>query len=572
MKKNLFFAAVALVALASCSSDEFVGDNTSPTANGTPGAIQFGSDASKITRATANTGTVAEMLDGQFKVYGVKNVKNNDNDAYSNVFVNYVVWNNNSLQVTTSNPDGNNSSNGWEYVGTTSTTYGSSNTSLSSEQTIKYWDYAANNYHFVAGSPVASFTYTITSGDIASATVTGLAGHITANLESGTGTAMTTNPVYIAEPVNVIPDNYQKPVTFNFIRQQSRVRVGIYETIPGYKITEIKFYTYTTGDATWSDSPTATENIILASGTANYFVGGNSASATVTYNWTGSASDVTYPNYTFAYDESGLTKANNWYGGLLSGVKAITSNHATVDEFYGTDKDRDNSGYFTVIPTPSATTAAPLLIKCDYKLESEKDNSGEVINVKGATAAVPAAFSKWAPNTSYTYIFKISDNTNGYTGNTGQPAGIYPITFDAVAIAETNAQGTITTISTPSITTYQEGSVTDKGIEYVTGKAISVTVTDASGTVENINGTNTGIGYVQVYYLGETAKTEADLQVTPPTTNAQTIEITENVLTFTPNASSITTGNVGYYAIQYQTASSPVAYAYKVIEVNKPSN
>ena len=104
MKKNLFLAALAFVALASCTSDEFVGENTSPTNGNTAGAISFGSNAGKITRATSNTGTVAEMLDGQFKVYGTKNVKANNADAYSTVFPSYVAWS--STTVTTSNPDG----------------------------------------------------------------------------------------------------------------------------------------------------------------------------------------------------------------------------------------------------------------------------------------------------------------------------------------------------------------------------------------------------------------------------------------------------------------------------------
>ena len=590
MKKNLFLAALAFVAVASCTSDEFVGENTSPTNGNTAGAISFGSNAGKITRATSNTGTVAEMLDGQFKVYGTKNVKANNADAYSTVFPSYVAWS--STTVTTSNPDGTSGDDtkGWEYVGASGKTYGSSptNGTLSSEQTIKYWDYSADNYHFVAGSPVANFTYTITNtnNDIVSATVSGFAGHINPN----TGEAISTNPVYIAKPVNVTSTYYNTPVTFEFVRQQSRVRVGVFETIPGYKITNIKFYPYETN--AWATTPS--ENIVLASTTDNYFVGASSASATVTYNWTGSTEGVTYPNYTFAYNTTGLTQAKNWYAGKLNAdgwVMATTSTEGTIATFYGSDSDMESTtGYFTVIPTPSGTIASPILIKCDYTLAPVNDNEGstETINVKGATAAIPAAFSKWAPNTSYTYLFKISDNTNGYTGSTSQPEGLFPITFDAVAVAEATGteQGYITTVSTPSITTYQEGSVTTTGIQYKTGTAINFTVqNDETGVLYTLNTTNESVGCVKVFSLGSTAKTEADLQLIPPTTELATGNPTGSTGLSLPtsawdnngqsiaanNYGTFTPGAVGYYAIQYLVkaaeGTTPAVYAYKVVYV-----
>ena len=590
MKQNLFLAALAFVALASCTSDEFVGENTSPTNSNTDGAISFGSNAGKITRATSNTGTVAEMLDGQFKVYGTKNVPVNSQPAYSTVFPGYIAWSSNT--VTTSNPDGTSSdaTKGWEYVGSSGQAYGTTTTAgtLQSEQTIKYWDYSAENYHFVAGSPAASFNFGTPSGDITTVTVTGLAGHITANNGS---TAISTNPVYISKPVIVEPTNYAKPVTLEFVRQQSKVRVGVFETIPGYKITNIQFYPYETSG--WGSTPS--DNIILASTTADYFVGGNNASATVTYNWTGSS-----PTYTFTYSTTNLISAKNWYGGAYNyaalgsdpawGPMAITSSETNIDVFYGKELDRDANGYFTVIPTPSGIAASPILIKCDYTLAPVNDSEGsnETINVKGATAAIPAAFSKWAPNISYTYLFKISDNTNGYTGSTSQPEGLFPITFDAVAVAEATGteQGYITTVSTPSITTYQEGSVTPTGIQYKTGTAINFTVqNDETGVLYTLNTINESAGSVKVFSLGTTAQTEADLQLIPPTTELTTDDTSGSKALSLPtsawdnNGQSIaankygtfTPGAEGYYAIQYLVTAAegttPAVYAYKVVYV-----
>lgn len=173
------------------------------------------------------------------------------------------------------------------------------------------------------------------------------------------------------------------------------------------------------------------------------------------------------------------------------------------------------TGYFTVLPTPSTTEAKPILIKCDYTLKSI-DGSEETIEVKGATAAIPAAYSKWNTNTLYTYLFKISENTNGYTGSDDPShVGLYPITFDAaVKQQEFGTQGTITTFTTPSITTHQEGSVVENsGIKYVTGKDITVKVTKSTdGTDLTLSETADQNGYIEVYKFTDPI-TEAEAQV-----------------------------------------------------------
>lgn len=211
------------------------------------------------------------------------------------------------------------------------------------------------------------------------------------------------------------------------------------------------------------------------------------------------------------------------------------------------------------------------MIKCDYELTSD-DGSGETINVKGATAAIPAAFSKWEANTRYTYLFKISDNTNGTTGKPGTDIpGLYPITFDAVVKDE--KQGTITTVATPSITTYQEGSVVENsGIKYVKDKEIKVTVTDnTNGAIKTLSTDGATEGSVAVYKLSQ-ERTEADLQINniktselAPTNSVDVALAADNKsFTFTPDAE-------GYYVIQYLTTAATegtqVAYTYKIVYV-----
>lgn len=543
------------LALVGCQTDDIL-DSRPGSEQSANTAIRFDGEAGNISRATSNTGNTDVKLDYQFKMYGVKKVNNGENASYQDVFKDYSLWSE-TANNTTSN------TKGWEYVGSANSTHGSGNVKIGdTSQTIKYWDYSSEDYRFVAGSPIANFTFNKAiegDGSIATATVTGLAGHLNANAE---GTAITTNPVYIAEPKVVAKSEYKKEVQFSFVRQQSKVRVGIYETIPGYKIKDIKFYKQGESGLEVSND----HNIILTSTTGDYFKGGTEVTGTITYNWTPT------PSYTFAYT-SGLTSAKNWYGGnLADGVKATTSTEATVANLYGTDADMESNGYFTVIPTPSATDASAILIKCDYTLISE-DNSGETINVTGATAAIPAAFCKWEPNVMYTYIFKISQNTNGYTGDDPQHTGLFPITFDAaVADFTEKKQGTITTIATPSITTYQAGSVEDGGVKYKANKEIyAVVAENESGSVNTLNDAD-----VQVYKLTK-QRNEADLQISGiiatelidghkvnkevPSTNAtvDTVTLTANkYLKFTPDAE-------GWYAIQYKIADN--AYTYKVINV-----
>jgi hypothetical protein len=565
MKRIYFILATAVsIAFTSCTNEEIVGGEEQGTEQALTDAITFGGNAGKLTRATSNTGTVAQMLDGHFKVYGVKKV----GSTWKSAFTDYIVWSTNAK--TETNPDAD-----WDYVGTTSQTYGADNTALAFNQTTKYWDYSASEYHFVAGSPASAFTFNLNNDkDIISATVTGLAGHINPNPTSGTGTALATAPVYIATPVIVAKTNYKQDVEFTFIRQQTFVRVGVFETIPGYSIKDIEFYTQ--GENGWV-APTGDNknNIILASTTASYFSGTQTADATITYTWTGDGA----PKFTYAYNTAALTQQKNWYGGKLDGVKAITSTETDKDKLFGTDKDMASTGYFTVIPM-SASVAQPILVKCNYTLLAE-DGKGEEITVTGATAAIPAAFALWKPNTTYTYLFKISQNTNGTTGNpnnTDDPEGLFPISFDATVIAEAEGttHGFITSVTTPNITTYQAGSVTDEGIKYVSGKAIYLTAQDdETGNLLTLTDGGATIGAVQVYKLTGAA-TEADLQLTAPTgTDLFTLgssDVTFDKVDFVANKHGyFTPSAAGYYAIQYlikaAAGTEPAAYAYKIVKV-----
>ena len=227
-----------------------------------------------------------------------------------------------------------------------------------------------------------------------------------------------------------------------------------------------------------------------------------------------------------------------------------------------------NNGYFIVMPT-LAEQASAILIKCDYTLKSTDGSSNEEIHVKGATAAIPAAYSKWKTNTRYTYLFKISENTNGTTGDANDPAGLYPITFAAAVTQMTDkTEGTTTTFTAPSITTYQKKSVEGNTIKYVTGNDINVTVLNDKAEVQTLNiadETAEQVGHIAVYKF-DTEITEAKVQVNDVTGAAPITGSVDanNVFTFKPN-------DAGWYAIQYlakaKEGETPAVYTYKVVHV-----
>lgn len=427
MKKYLFLAA-AVTMMASCSDNNYVGDNNPNSPDGS-GAIAFGSGFKAVTRGNAYGADAAALLNNRFIVGGFKNT---GETQYSKVFDNYAVkWSVNTAGTTSSN------TSDWEYVGVTPLSPATSITA-SVGQTMKYWDYSTSSYDFIAYSTGAA---TEVSGEPTAGQV-----KVTAIDHANKGTAAFTltgasNDLagcYIADLVTVNKANYGKEVQLTFHSIASKVRIGLYETIPGYSVTNVKFY---------QAHPTT---LGTGSGTTPYLIGSFTNADYFVVSYTGTTAQVT---------PSGSTFANNVSFGSFPSTAIGTTSAATT--FAGT-----TSPYYQTM-MPNAGTGA-LELAVDYTLESE-DGSGEIINVYGATASIPVAYTKWLPNYAYTYIFKISDNTNGWTSTvTTDPSGLYPITFDAVVFSPEDAseQSTITTVSTPCITTYQKGHAYTAGPEY----------------------------------------------------------------------------------------------------------
>lgn len=471
MKKYLIFAASAL-ALASCSSDDFLGENPGNVQNATT-AINFGGEAGKTTRGIQRGSTAADILKNHFVVFGDKTNAAGTQAVYDHYDVQWIGDGDDKKTQT--------NQHGWEYVGYKP----NKNSSLATDakQSIKYWDYSATEYNFAAFSlgkltsqtennPYENQVKYDVTGDVETNKVR--ISKIESNASQYTieGSAEAITNLYISDRVTAKPSNATKPdinykdaVEFNFRALKSQVRMGIFEIIPGYSVKDVKFYSSSTS-STATDIPSlyATTNSIPAGeGKATVTFGASGATdynkAKVEWIAQNNVKNITFEALSKKKEEAKEEAGTTYIG--------RTANDASLP-----------TNYTTVIPS---TGIGALTLKVDYTLVST-DGSNEKIKVTGATATVPSEYTQWQPNYSYTYIFKISDKTNGSTG--GGTAGLYPITFDAIVTeTETGKQETITTVETPSITTYAKDAINN---EYKTGNHIYVSVSGANGKSEEL--------------------------------------------------------------------------------------
>ena len=508
--RHLFFAALALTALGSCADDAFTGDSTQK--NNGEKTISFGFDVPSPTRASG--AEAAEALNYKFIVYGEKGETSEAKYADGKlVFPNYTVeYSANTAYTTTSN------TKNWEYVGISpiSTTNvkmydGSATTPVTADpQTIKYWDYSAASYTFTAISAKPS---DITDGKVVIQKNTTGADNVYQKgytLTIGSGAAL--DELFLADRVKIdqtadadrtATNAYGGNVTFNFRNILSQVRVGVYETIPGYDVSAISFFV--TGDA---DAVNSSSNPAFGAICPNIAATNFTGTLTVTYG--DGATDIENRPIILAGTPALPTAAATdlILGTNINGISTSTLlNKTAASPRWDTDTNDDGVGEYTpVIPLTHSTN---LKLKCNYTLYNDK--TGEKINVTGATAEIPFKYLQWKPNYKYTYIFKISDNTNGKTNPSLGPAGLYPITFDATeTVAEDGQAEYITTISEPSITTFgvKAGKYTHDKEQYEAGSDIYVTFMDGSSVVDAFTLNSVAAGGVNVYLATTTDATK----------------------------------------------------------------
>ena len=507
MKKNLFLAAFATIALAACNGDfaEEPPVVIAPSSEAQEIPIVFSSSSKGATRTEFIGAEAAEMLGKKFVVSGYKGEKTATVGGI--VYDNFLVeWSENTAHTTESN------TSNWEYVGIEPIAHARANGVT--QQAVKFWDYTQPQYDFIAwstGKKTAIYSGAPTDGKvlvsaITPATATGATG-VAYTFE---GKAKDLVDCYIADLVTVKKDGtgkgaYGEPVTLTFRSLGTKVRIGLYETVPGYSVRDVEFYSAAASDDASAATPrlfTTDVNQIYLEGVYTVFyptvddpANTDNNQAHIKFTGTGDKSKiVAFSQLNYGAPEDAEKTSGNVFLGRTSNTASMAG-------------EAEGNYYTQYMPNESGSN---LNLRVNYTLESI-DGTGEIIKVKGATAQVPSIYTQWKAGYAYTYLFKISDKTNGHTGPydplhpddtsyNPDPAGLYPITFDAVVVNEEEdaTQETITLVSTPSITTYQKGSKVVNNDEYLAATGpIFVTVNDgtsastpdlANGSLQTLTG------------------------------------------------------------------------------------
>ena len=524
MKKS-YLLAMALAAMVSCTSDEFVGDQTVRESNENA-PISFNLNVPTVTRAEKTGGAAATDLGNQFIIWGEKN-ESSDGAAAGDanlVFKNYKVEYAASTAFTTTS-----NTKDWEYVGLTPYASSLVSPAVTGTQTIKYWDYSANSYTFTAVSALQS---DITGGKVVITKNTSGSTVYDKGYEIAVKSGASLDHIFVADrnqPTKGTGTDrgatnaYGGNVTMAFRNFMSKIRFGIYENISGYKVSITNVEYNSTGSST-------TDKFGVD---GKFLVAGDNTTFTVTYDTDNKANvgvkTSTTPN-SAAYLETAQTVAGS---PILSTTPSSPISITPTTPTY----DKTDGAYTTILPF--STNDTNIKVKLDFTLTSE--DTGETIEVSDATAEIPAAYCQWKSNYAYTYLLKINDNTNGQIGGV---TGLYPITFDAVSITDENGKAEyITTVSEPSITTFgvKNSKYTTGKDEYETGTDIYATFVKGS-TVQTPSLTeSTKANYVQIYQV---TSSNATLYPITEASVAESIEYpSNNVIT----ATNITTSDDGIY-------------------------
>lgn len=402
MKKYYILSAIAALALASCSSDDFLGETSKPVNGDSTSPIGFFHGA--IHNSRANHTESAALLGGQFVVFGESFVGTETTPIFNNYVVTYGAG-------TAGTTDDN--TNDWAYAGNTSL--------LGAIQDVKYWNFSTDKYQFVAASGLAA-------GETIKNTTDGMRINVTdadaltsiyvSNRATATPTAKTATSTTPASSA------YKDVVTFDFRRLASQMRIGFYETISGYAVKNLVFYYI---GAPSGSTTVGTGGAYPASGKYTITYDDATNEAHVKFAGTANAMDFskTFGKLDYTTAKSKFSSADKAY---IDAHGTPVAAAAAPKAFIGASAAEATfaKGTYTIDGTPGvASDFRPILpnesnslsiqLRVDYTLVS-LDGSGEEIQVRDAYVKVPLQYCKWAPNTSYTYIFKITDQTNGYTG------------------------------------------------------------------------------------------------------------------------------------------------------------
>lgn len=393
MRSNFHILLLLMLPLLfqSCMKGSYLGPEDKPEST----AIGFATGRQRPTKATATGAEAATLLGNHFIVSGVKyqgSFTSSPLTVFEKFNVNYT--------------DGE-----WKYDG-----YQSESKEL---QHTKFWDRSAHAYRFVA---VSGQGITI-DGQMDMSKIGSTSDPVFTI--KGTPANLVGSYVSRLETIKRTDAEFEKPVRLNFSTAGAAVRIGLYETISGYKVNDISFY----------DVETKAAKAFINAPSPVFAAGSEESSLKVYYPEGSDKAQFEFvANASESYKRSLELNALNY-------TDKIGENR--VEASY-------TGSYTNVVPQ---TFSSDLSVKFDYKLVST-DGSLEEISRQGLVATIPQELAKWQGNYQYTYLFRISPASTE----------LNYIEFDAVVVNSPDGfQETISTVTMPTISIFAKNGSTGAG-------------------------------------------------------------------------------------------------------------
>lgn len=452
--KKLMILLAATLSFAACVDDSLVDKSSNLT--GKEGPISFVMAQKNMTRATS----YQDMQKTGHYNFGVFAYKSTDkvNPVMPNYLVGYYDEDKAYQKAGTTWGDQEGLVDGlsyWMYEGMGSAEYNGTYAggaltnafkSNNANQYLKYWDNAADYTYFYAYAPYINGAGTATYVDGTAQAATGSDTYVL-TIPNGTLTDGYDDPSlaeYMYASAKVAKANYGHDVALQFKRLNAKVNIKFWEDVPGWKV-RILDLTNTYGvsaaasikDGTSGDFGYKGGKYYTANGVKIQFADGAYDSE---MQFAGTTADNTTPlNFKSPTDaqigETRYTAAESptTYYAIPKGSSADVLLNTTKDltETQAVDADLAKTGF---------------TFHVSYELTAE--DTGEKIVVKNATVHVPYDYANWKGNTHYTYIFKITKNSNGSTDPDDDPnidptdpevpttPALYPIVFDNCTVVD----------------------------------------------------------------------------------------------------------------------------------------
>ena len=452
MKKSIFLA-VAAVAMTACSNDVDLGmkDANKQTADN---AIGFEVLNKNMSRAQ----NLQDTKHYNFGVFAYKTAGSTSQTVFDDYLVGYN-GTNVGYDMTTGNQttlgDQLGSVNGksqWAYekLGSSEYTYTGTGGYYKETQTrymsnwakqfLRYWDYSSTQTDFYAYAPYVNKTFTSTAGvkfDFNTKKMTFPGTSIKAGYSA-------TDNEYMFASQSVTSGNYNQDVKLGFKRMNAKINIKFYEEVAGYRVEMVKL----------TESANITAVPAKRAGTSPSYT----YSAGTIYSETGAQVDFSGANATVALENYTTSSARLDFAlptlNLQSFTQLYTGGAIFTDVIGEAPADASGSATtYYAIPknTASASEDAKktgLTFHVSFKLISIDTN--ETLTVKDATVFVPAEYCHWDANYAYTYIFKITKDATGSTGDptinpdspdAGTDNALKPIVFDNCVVEDWTTAG-----------------------------------------------------------------------------------------------------------------------------------